>query len=246
MGSAGEDPALTRQPSDNPTGKVNHMNESPTLTTLAMVEFGSRVAVMGDERLIERVIADGEPVNVVDAAGNRVPVTPGARWEKRTGARRFFLRGAKGHGPRGGRKRYPQPIAAFYPTDDVATLRPMSFEDGAMLLTAEADSLAGDDPRSNRGTSGTARRTGDVTTRAGDTDAVAAILAQLTPEQLAAILAQATGSAAQPTPDAATETTPETTGKVKRGTVRSTSGAKRRTSGTVKRTAVSAEQLLGI
>lgn len=112
-----------------------NMIEAPVLTSLVAVEFGSRVAVIGDERRIEAVIAAGKPVTVT-AFDGQVKVTPGERWVKRNGATRFELKGETGHGPRGGRKRYDQTIAAFY----VEGVEPVEFVDGATLLTAEADS----------------------------------------------------------------------------------------------------------
>lgn len=197
----------------------------PILATLVAVEFGNRVAVIGDERKVDAVLTAGKPVTVATASGD-MKVTPGARWIKRNGAQRFNLRGETGHGPRGGRKRYSQPIAAFYVDDDVA---PCTFEDGATLLTAEADSH--DAPGKVTGSTNRGKRgKGTAVDTASATD-IAALLAAIPRDTLLAALG-VTVPAADPAPAPA-----PTAGKVRSSRQPRKSAAS---------TAQSAETLLGV
>lgn len=165
----------------------------PVLATLVAVEFGNRVAVIGDERKVDAIVAAGKTVTVATASGD-VKVTPGARWIKRNGAQRFNLRGDKGHGPRGGRKRYPQPIAAFY----VEGVEPMSFEDGATLLAADADSH---DTAAGKVTGrGKGRGKAQSDAVAAPTNDIAALLAAIPRDTLLAALGAVPVDQVQPAP----------------------------------------------
>lgn len=163
---------------------MEDMTNAPVLETLVAVTFGNRVAVIGDERKVTAVLAAGKPVSVHTADG-AAKVTPGARWVKRNGAMRFNLRGETGFGPKGGRRRYSQTVAAFYCDDDVT---PCEFEDGASLLTAEADSHDAPTAKVTGTTKATKAAKATATVAATDVDAiVAAAVAKAVAEALAAV-----------------------------------------------------------